>query len=127
MFVGSEGRLGVEEACQHCCLSTHTIIGLLQWGWEQSGWARISMGAESGQLGVSGGTRRGLACVFMCRPERETQKKAEKEKFGACTDAAQPFSPLHLFLLLSRPFVVYSVWCKQGMTSSGVRGLQVEK
>lgn len=56
MFVGNERRLGLEEACQHCCLSTHSVIGLLQKGWESTGGLGLAWGAESGQLGVSGGT-----------------------------------------------------------------------
>lgn len=76
VFVGTERRLGREEGCQHCCLSTHGVIGLLRRGWEWARWARISMGAESGQLGVSGGTGRGVACVYVCVLQRLQLKAA---------------------------------------------------
>lgn len=72
MFVGSEKRRGVEEACQHCCLSTHNVIGLLQ-----QGWACSSTGAESGQLVFSGGTGRGYACVSVCAQEGHIKEEGK--------------------------------------------------
>ena len=131
MCVGNERGLGLEEACQHCCLSTHNVIGLLRRGWELTRWARISMGAESGQLGVSGGTGWSSACVYVCAregsEEEERKKRGIQSVHSPLTAAAQPFSPPHLLLLLSGPFLVYSMWCKQGTASLGVSGIQVKK
>lgn len=80
MLVFNERRLGPEEACQHCCLSTHSIIGLLQRGWEWTRWAGINVGAESGQLGVSGGTGWGWACVYVFAREGSIEEERKKEK-----------------------------------------------
>lgn len=37
------------------------------------------MGAESGQLGVSGGTAWGQACVYVCAQEGNMDEEREKE------------------------------------------------
>lgn len=123
VFVGNEGRLGLEEACQHCCLSTHSVIGLLQGGGSRLSGLGLAWGhrADSWVFLVAQDQARH---AFMCTPEREKQRKRVKR--GARTGAAQPFSPPHLPILLSGPFLVYSLWHKQGAASLSVRGRQVK-
>lgn len=64
----------------------------------------------------------------MCAREEKEERKKEKEVActGALTAAAQPFSPPHLLRLLSGPFLVYSLRCKQATASLGESGLQVK-
>lgn len=74
MFVGNERRLGVEEACQPCCLSTHSIIGLLQQGGSRLGGLRLVWGqrADSWVVLVA---QDGARHVFMWKKGRKRERK----------------------------------------------------
>lgn len=79
MFVGNERRLGPREACQHCCLSTHSIIGLLQRGWERTGRARISMGGQRADSWVFLVAQDEAGPAFVCMPESQEQGKGRRK------------------------------------------------
>lgn len=71
------------------------------------------------------GARRAF-CVCSRGKHRKSREKGREKGTAALTAAAQPFSLPHLLRLLSGPFLVYSLRCKQGPASLCVRGLQVK-